>query len=402
MLTDTAARNAKQKNKPYKLADEKGLYLRVNHVGKYWRFDYRFAGKRKTLALGIYPDVLLKVARDRRDDARRLLADGRDPSTERRVEKIRARSAAEDSFAALAREWMDRQQVAPTTASKNKWLLETFAIPYIGTRPIAEINAPELLAVLRRVEATGALETTQRLKVKCGQVFRYAIATGRAINDPTAALRGALQTPKATHHAAVTDPKAIGELMRAIDGFSGQFVTLCALKLAPLVFVRPGELRQAEWSEFDLDTAQWRIPGEKMKMKAPHIVPLSKQAVEILRNLHLLTGYGRYVFPSLRSPDRPMSENTVNAGLRRLGYAKNEMTGHGFRSMAATRLNEMGFRPDAIERQLAHAESDKVRDAYTAQAQYLAERKKMMQAWANYLDALKSGADVVPIRGKVA
>jgi integrase len=402
MLTDKAARNAKAKEKPYKLADEKGLYLLVNRAGKYWRLDYRFAGKRKTLALGTYPDVALKEARERRSDARKLLANDRDPSQERRDEKLRKQTAAANSFEAIGREWLARQRVAPATAIKNQWLLDTLAFPYIGRRPIAEIGAPELLAMLRRMESQGKLETAQRLKNKVGQVIRYAIATGRAVNDPTTSLRGALQTPKTRHHAAVTDPKRIGELLRAIDGYCGQFETLCALRLAPLVFVRPGELRRAEWQEIDLEAAEWRIPGEKMKMGAPHIVPLSQQAVAVLRELHPLTGHGRYVFPAVRGAGRPMSENTLNAALRRLGYGSDEMTAHGFRSMAATRLNEMGFRADAIERQLAHAESNKVRDAYTAQAQYLAERRKMMQAWADYLDGLRVGAHVLPIHGKIA
>jgi integrase len=255
---------------------------------------------------------------------------------------------------------------------------------------------------LRKIEETGKLETAKRAKIKAGQVFRYAVLEGKAASDPTATLRKALKAPKGKHHAAITEPAKMGELLRAIDGFTGQYVTLAALKLAPLVFVRPGELRQAEWTEFDLDGAIWRIPGERMKMKAAHLVPLSHQAVAILRELQLLTGTGRYIFPGLRTASRPMSENTINAALRRLGYTGEEMTGHGFRSMAATRLNEMGWNADAIERQLAHAESNKVREAYTHAAQYLDERTRMMQAWADYLDALRAGGKVIAINRKVS
>jgi integrase len=287
---------------------------------------------------------------------------------------------------------MARQEVAEVTANKTRWILETFLFPEIGQRPIAGVSARELLAALRKVEETGRLETAKRAKIKAGQVFRYAILEGKVDSDPTASLRGALKAPKGKHHAAVTDPARMGELLRAIEGFAGQPVTLAALKLAPLVFVRPGELRHAEWAEFDLDGAIWRIPGEKMKMKAAHLVPLSPQAVAILRELQPLTGDDRYVFPGLRTASRPMSENTVNAALRRLGYSGEEMTGHGFRSMAATRLNEMGWNADAIERQLAHAESNKVREAYTHAAQYLDERTRMMQAWADYLDGLRGAA----------
>jgi integrase len=283
---------------------------------------------------------------------------------------------------------------------KSRWVLETFLYPEIGRFPIAEVTPRILLSALRKIEEAGKLETAKRAKIKAGQVFRYAMLEGRVEADPTGSLRGALKAPRNRHHAAITEPGRIGELLRAIDGFTGQPVTLAALKLAPLVFVRPGELRQAEWAEFDLDGAVWRIPAERMKMKAPHIVPLSRQAIALLRDLYPLTGGGQYVFPGLRTARRPMSENTVNAALRRLGYGNEEMTGHGFRSMAASRLNEMGWNPDAIERQLAHAESNKVREAYTHAAQYLEERKRMMQAWANYLDGLRAGADVLAFRRK--
>jgi integrase len=401
-LTDTAARKAAPRDKPYKLADGGGMYLEVMPTGsKYWRLKYRVAGREKRLALGIYPTVSLAQARQRREDARRQLAEGVDPGAARQEAKRAQRKAAVvagDTFEVVAREWLARQDIAEITVGKNRWIFETFLYPEIGHRPINEITSRELLDALRKIEASGRVETANRAKIKAGQVFRYAIVEGKAETDPTASLRGALKLPKPKHHAAITDPAKVGELLRAIDGYTGQLTTLAALRLAPLVFVRPGELRHAEWIEFDLDGAMWRIPGERMKMKAAHLVPLSTQAVDILRELQALTGSGRYVFPSLRSSSRPMSENTVNAALRRLGYGKDEMTGHGFRSIAATRLNEMGWNPDAIERQLAHAESNKVREAYTHAAQYLEERRRMMQAWADYLGGLRAGAKVVTLR----
>ncbi|MGH9437345.1 MAG: tyrosine-type recombinase/integrase [Terriglobia bacterium] len=398
MLTDVKLRNLKPRHRLYRVADSAGLAIEVRPNGvRYWRLRYRFADKSKMLSFGAYPEVTLAAARLKRDQARKSLRDGKDPSDVRRLSKLKAKATAANSFEAVAREWMARQHVAEKTAKKNRWLLETFAFPYLGRRPVAEITSRELLDVLRKVEARGKLETAQRLKQKCGQVFRYAILEGKAETDPTASLRGALRTPKTRHHATVTEPKAIGELLRAIDGFSGQYVTLAALKLAPLVFVRPGELRKAEWSEFDLDAAEWRIPAERMKMHAAHLVPLSTQAVAILRDLYPITSAGRYLFPSVRTHIRPMSENTINAALRRLGYGSTEMTGHGFRAMASSRLNEMGWNPDAIERQLAHAESNKVREAYAHAAQYLADRRRMMQAWADYLDGLKRGAKITPI-----
>jgi len=403
-LSDVAIRKAKPTTRPVKLADGAGLYLLLNPTGsKLWRWKYRMAGKEKLLALGAYPDVSLAEARNACAEARRLLAQGIDPSAARKQAKqakAEAAAIAADTFEAVAREWMERQDVAEVTASKTRWLLEAFLFPEIGARPIAEVTPRELLAALRRIEESGRLETARRAKIKAGQVFRYAVLEGKAETDPTAALRGALKAPRNRHHAAITDPARMGELLRAIEGFSGQPVTHAALKLAPLVFVRPGELRQAEWAEIDLDEALWRIPAGRMKMKAAHLVPLSAQAVAILRELQALTGSGRYVFPSLRTASRPMSENTVNAALRRLGYSGNEMTGHGFRSMAATRLNEMGWNPDAIERQLAHAESNKVREAYTHAAQYLEERTRMMQAWADYLDGLRKGGQVVAFKSK--
>lgn len=404
MLTDTAIRKAKPADKPLRLFDGGGLYLEVSPAGgKLWRLKYRFGGKEKRLALGAYPDTSLAEARDRRDDARKLLANDTDPGEVKKaikVEKAKAATIAADTFEAVALTWLAQQEGAEVTLRKSRWILETCLFPEIGNTPIAEVTPRALLDALRKVEATGKLETAKRARIKAGQVFRWAILEGKAETDPTSSLRGALKAPKNKHHAAITDPARIGELLRAIDGFTGQPVTLAALRLAPLVFVRPGELRQAEWAEFDLEGALWRIPGERMKMKAAHIVPLSMQAVAILRELQPLTGDGRYVFPGLRTINRPMSENTVNAALRRLGYGTNEMTGHGFRSIAASRLNEMGWNADAIERQLAHAESNKVREAYTHAAQYLDERKRMMQGWADYLDELRIGGAVVPFKRK--
>lgn len=374
-----------------KLGDGGGLFLDVRANGsRYWRMKYRHAGKERLLSFGVYPEVSLAEARRRRDAARVAIRDGADPAAVKRSRKVAERLSAANSFEAIASEWLEtqRRKLAPATFAKSEWLLGNVT-PWIGALPIAEIDAPTLLATLRRIEARGAHESAHRTKEKCGQVFRYAIATGRATRDPSADLRGALAPIVRTSRAAITDPGLMGDLLRALDGYSGQFVTRCALRLGPLVFVRPGELRHAEWSEFDLDAALWRIPAHKMKMREAHTVPLSPQAVAILRELEPLTGRGRYLFPSLRTPAEPMSENTINAALRRLGFDKDTMTGHGFRAMASTRLNEMGWAPDVIERQLAHAERNKVRAAYN-RAQYMAERKKMMTAWADYLDALRS------------
>jgi integrase len=395
VLTETRIRTAKPAEKPYKLFDERGLYLHVAPTGgRLWRFRYRHGGVEKLLALGVYPDVPLKRAREKRDEARRLVADGIDPSAKRQAEK----AAQIDTFEAIAREWLDLQskKLSPITLEKSRWLLN-FLYPHIGQRPIREIAAPDVLVALRKIEARGHHETTHRAKQKCGQVFRYAIVTGRAERDITTDLRGALESATSRHHASITDPSKIGALLRAIDGYDGERTTAIALKLAALTFVRPGELRGAEWSEFDLDRAEWRIPAERMKMGEQHVVPLSTQAVSILREQHTVSSQGRFIFPSLLSRDRPMSNNTVNSALRRLGYSKDEMTGHGFRSMASTCLNEQGFHPDLIELQLAHAERNKVRAAYN-KAQRLAERREMMQAWANYLDGLRAGANVIRLK----
>jgi len=402
-LSDIAIRKAQPADKQYKLTDGEGLYLLVTPKGgKYWRFDYRFDGKRKTYAMGTYPDVPLKLARDRKLDARKLLADGIDPNEMKKANKRARLDAAANSFEVVAREWLIKYSANWTTDHKERITrrLEKDVFPYIGNKPIEQIQAPELLTVVRRVEGRGALDTAHRVLQNCGQIFRYAVATGRGTQDPSGALKGALPPVKQKHHASITDSKKIGGLLRAIDDYEGQFVTKCALKFVPYCFVRPTELRHAEWREFDLELGEWRIPAEKMKMREQHIVPLSKQAVEILKELQQLTGMGKYVFPSVRTSKRPMSENTVNAALRRMGFTKDEMTGHGFRSMASTLLNEQGWNKDAIERQLAHGERDNVRAAYNY-AEYLPERRKMMQSWADFLDGLKNGAQVISISNAV-
>jgi integrase len=398
MLNDTRVRTAKPADRPIKLSDSGGLYLLIKPNGsKLWRLAYRFAGKQKSLAFGVYPEVTLKHAREKRDEAKRLLVDNVDPSMQHRLEKLKAAS----TFRAVAEEVLvklEREGRADVTLAKKRWLLD-FAYPAIGERPIADITALEVLAVLRKVEARGRYETARRLRSTCGIVFRYAIATGRAERDPSLDLRGALTTPKVVHRAALVDPVEIGALLRAIDNYDGLPLTKLALKLAPLVFVRPGELRKAEWTEFDLERAEWRIPAAKMKMRRPHRVPLSKQALAIVRDLQPFRRDGRWLFPSVPSISRPMSENTLNGALRRLGYSKEQMTAHGFKGMASTRLNEMCcWNPDAIERQLAHQESDDVRRAYMHAAEYWPERIRMMQAWADYLDELRDAGTVVPLR----
>lgn len=398
-LSDRKIQGAKPKEKTYKLADGGGLYLEITPGGsKGWRFKYRHDGKEKRISLGVYPAVSLMDARDRREKARRMVVHGVDPSQARRAEKAQA-AADGITFERTAREWYSRFRPGwkDTHARIVLQRLEKNIFPAIGDRPVKDIQPPELLRAIRMIENRGAVETARRVLQVCGQIFRYAVASGLADRDPSADLKGALPPCRATHFASVTDPKAVAGLLRAIDAYSGSFVVLSALKLAPLTFVRPGELRHAEWAEIDLDGAEWRIPGHKMKMAEAHVVPLPRQAVVILRELHALTGDGKYVFPSIRTPARCMSENTINAALRRLGYAKDEMTGHGFRSMASTILNEQGWPSDAIERQLAHRPRNKVRAAYN-HAQHLDVRRKMLAAWADYLDGLKSGAKVTPFR----
>lgn len=389
-LTDKTIRSAKANTKPRRMFDGHGLYLEITPSGgKYWRLKYRFAGKEKRLALGVYPQISLKKARDRRDEARKLLADGIDPSQHRKSQKAATAALHRNSFELVAREWHAKQ--APSWSDKHADTvirrLETKIFPWLGKKPVSEITAPELLVVLRRIEDQGALETAHRVLSICSQVFRYAIATARAERDSAADLRGALPPVKPKHFAAVTEPDKIGPMLRAIDGYEGTLVVRCALRLAPLLFVRPGELRKAEWEGIDLESAEWRFTVTKTDTQ--HIVPLATQAVAILEELQPLTGGGRYVFPSARSPKRPMSDNTILAALRRMGIEKKEMSGHGFRAMARTVLDEeLGFRPDYIEHQLAHSVRDPHGRAYNRTA-HLAERKKMMQAWADFLDQLK-------------
>lgn len=401
-LTDTATRNARPREKSFRLYDTNGLYLEVHPSGgKWWRLKYRFGGKEKRLALGVYPDVPLKDARGRCADARKQIAAGTDPAAERRAAKA---SRHGGTFEASARAWHanNRDKWSEVTAGRILERMASDLFPALGDRPAKDITAPELLACLRRIEARGAIETAHRARGYCEKVFAYAIAHGDAETNPALAIRGTLKAKaEERHYAAITEPRAVGELLRAIDGFKGQYITRCALLLAPLLFVRPGELRRMEWQELDLEATRWVIPAHKMKMRQDHIVPLSRQAVAILKDLHALTGHGTLVFPGVRSLSRPMSENTINAALRRMGYTGNEMTAHGFRSLATTLLNEQGWNRDAIERQMAHGERDKVRAAYN-RAAYLAERVKMMQAWADYLDALRDGADVVPLRARAA
>lgn len=404
-LSDTAIRNAKPTDKAKKLSDGGGLYLLLNPNGsRWWRLKYRHSGKEKLLSLGVYPDTGLKDAREKRDDARKLLATGVDPGIKRKAEKAAGEERAANSFEVVAREWHAKQSATwvELHASRIMLRLENDVFPWLGNRPIADIAAKEFLATVNRIVDRGAVESAHRVLQNCGQILRYAIATGRAERNPVADLRGALPPVKQTHLAAIVEPDAIGGLLRAIDAYSGSLVTKCALRLAPLVFVRPGELRQAEWKEFDLDGAQWNIPAEKMKMREPHLVPLAPQAVEILMELKPLTGRGRYVFPSARSPQRPMSNNAVLSALRRMGYASDEMSGHGFRAMARTVLDEvLHFRPDYIEHQLAHAVKDPNGRAYNRTA-HLLERRKMMAAWADYLDTVKIGGNVVPIARKAS
>lgn len=404
-LADTTIRNAKPKPKPYKLGDAHGLFLLVQPTGgKLWRLKYRIDGKEKKLALGTYPETSLAEARVGRDDARRLLAAGLDPAVDKARRKLQANADAGNTFEIVAREFISKRTNdgskgwSASTLAKQEYFLDHFK-PAIGKLPITDIQAIDVLAVLKRVEGRGKLETARRLLQFASAVFRYAVATARLTSDPTRDLRGALIAPKVTHYGAITDPVKVGELLRAIDGYRGNFVTLYALKLAPHLFVRPGELRFAEWMEIDLDAAVWTIPAGRMKMRKPHHVPLSRQAVELFKAYRELSGdRPGYIFPSIRSTARAMSENTLNAALRRLGYASDEMTAHGFRAMASTLLNESGkWHPDAIERALAHQDSDNVRAAYHRGAHWK-ERVEMAQWWSDHLDQLRKGADIVPLK----
>lgn len=406
-LTDTACKNAHKhekasNSKPFKLSDEKGLYLlikpQVDGWGKWWRFKYYFRGKEKGLSLGTYPDTSLLQARERRDTARKQIAEGIDPSIARQIEKA---GAIENTLEAVAREFIQHNQ--------NKWsashgahvqqCFERDVFPWLGNRPLKDLSAVEVLATLRRVVDRGALETAARTKQFIGQAIRYGIATGRAERDVTGDLRGALPSPIKGHFPAITEAKPLAQLLKDIDTYSGNFVVRTALQLQPLIFARPANLAAAEWSEFDLDAAEWRISAGKMKMKEAHIVPLSRQAVTLLRDIHPLTGSGRYVFASNqgKAGNAPhISRESIGAAIRRMGY-QGQHTAHGFRTTASTMLHEQGFHSDMIERQLSHGEKNRVKAAYN-RAQHLPERRKMMQAWADYLDGLKAGAQVVPFK----
>lgn len=400
-LSEIQIKNAKPQETDYKLYDGGGLHLLVTSTGgKLWRLKYRVVGKEKQLALGAYPAITLADARQRREDAKKLLANGVDPGEMKKAQKAATVALVENCFEMIAREWHMKHSgkwsaVHATTIMDR---LEKDVFPYMGARPVMEIKAPELLAVLRRIESRGALDTAHRVRNHCGQVFKYAVATGRAERDPSGDLQGALPPVKFGHRAALTDPKELTPLLRAVEGYQGSFVVKCAMQLLPMLFVRPGELRHMEWIELDFEGMQWNIPGEKMKMKQAHIVPLPAQAVHVLLELKPLTGHSKYVFPCHRSPLRCMSDNAINAALRRMGFEKSEVTAHGFRATARTLLHEvLQFSPDAIEAQLAHAVPDRLGRAYN-RTQHLAERKRMLQHWADYLDGLKQGAKVIPLR----
>jgi integrase len=401
-LTDTFVKQVKWSGKAPgdKHTDGEGMYLLVKEGGRYWRFDYRHLGKRKTLALGVYPAVSLAKARKRREEARELLADGKDPSAAKQDAQQAKLAEAANTFERVARDWLEKTAAnrAEVTQGKVQTWLEKDVFPHIGSFPMRSIGPRDVLEkVVRRMEARGAIDTAHRIKQLCGQVFRYAVVTGSAERDVTADLKDALKVKIKEHHAALTEPKEVGQLLRAIYEYTGHPTTVAALKLAPMVFVRPGELRTAEWAEIDLNTAEWRIPGSKMKMKNDHIVPLCKQSVEVLRSIQPLTGSGKYVFPSIRTGQRPMSENTINGALRGMGYAKTVHTGHGFRATARTLLDEvLGVRVDLIEHQLAHMVKDPNGRAYNRTA-HLPARREMMQRWADYLDQLAAGA-VVELR----
>lgn len=396
-LNDKIIRNTKPGPKPRKLSDGDGLYLLVQPNGaRWWRMKYFFGGIEKMLSVGVYPEVSIQRARKRREEIREQVANGIDPSGERRAEK-RARA---NTFEAVAREWWGKRKRNWSKKYANAVIkrFEQDVFPLIGKKPVKSLAAADFLDCLDRMQKRGVLETAHKVKTKCGEVMRYAVATRRADRDPLIDLKDALPPVKHKHYASIIYPSEVGALLRAIDGYRGKSrVVPSALRLLPLVFVRSSELRYARWEEFDLDAAEWRIRAERMKIENPHIVPLSKQAVLILRELHHYTGPDGYVFSGVRSAARPISENTINAALRRMGYTTEEMTGHGFRTMASTLLNEQGWHPDAIERQLAHKEEDTVRAIYN-HADYLRERRKMMQAWADYLDSLRIGKNSMPVR----
>ena len=396
-LTDTAIRALKPQDKPVTVFDGNGLFLMVTPKGgKWWRLQYRFGGKRKLISLGVYPDISLKDARIRCEEARKLIIQGIDPSKNRKARKKAGEGKSPKAFEIIAREWLEKQRVRWVDSNTVKVIgrLEKDVFPWLGARPIDEILAPDLLEVLERIENRGAVESAHRVLQSCSQIFRFAIASGRARYNPCGDLRGALKPVKKGHLAAITDPDKVGGLMRAIHGYEGDAITRAALRLAPLVFVRPGELRHAQWNEINFEKGEWNIPAERMKLKnqGDHLVPLSTQAISILKDIKPLTGRGKYVFPGVRGDDRPISDNTVNGALRRLGFSTEEMTGHGFRAMARTILDEvLHIRPDYIEHQLAHAVRDPNGRAYN-RTSHLPERKKMMQDWSDYLDKLAANA----------
>ena len=396
-LTDTAVRNAKPDSlKIRRLYDGRGLYLEISPKGKKgWRFKYRFDDREKRISLGIYPDVKLAYARQQKEQARELLAKGIDPSEQRKTDKLERRESNRNTFEAVARAWFDSRKINWSESHQVKVfrILKKNLFPWIGKTPIRHITPQMLLNALRHTEKQGKYETAMKAKQIAGQVFCYGVVTGKAERDITPDLRGALTSPRVKHRAAIIEPKEVGRLMLAIDAYQGTPEVCCALRLAPLTFVRPGELRHAEWSEIDWEESLWRINAEKMKMKHDHIVPLSRQSLEILHDIHRLTGNSRYIFPSARSPKRPMSENAVLVALRTMGYSKEQMTGHGFRAMARTLLDEqLGYRIDWIEQQLAHSVRDAHGRAYN-RTTHLEGRCEMMQAWADYLDELKTGAE---------
>lgn len=398
-LSDTSVRNAKPGAKPTKLFDQRGLFLLVTPTGgKWWRFRYRFNDKEKLLSLGVYPDVSLKTARERREDARKLLAQGIDPGENRKATKQAKKICAANSLEIVAREWLESymKNKATSHSEKVRRRFELYIFPWLGSKPISEITAPEVLQAIRRIENLGTLDTAHRALQTCGQVFRYAVQTGRAERDVTADLKGALPPTSTKHMAAFTEPKDVAELLCAIDGFKGTITVQCALRIAPLVFVRPSELRMARWADIDLNAGEWRYFVSKTK--TDHLVPLSKQAVEILRELHPLSGHGNYVFQGGHSPKKPMSESALNAALKRMGYdTKTQITGHGFRAMARTILHErLNIDPHIIEHQLAHKVPDTLGAAYN-RTKFIDQRRDMMQKWADYLDELKAGAKIIKI-----
>lgn len=394
-LTDTAIRAIKPTSKTAKFFDGGGLYLEVAPSGgKWWRLKYRFQGKEKRISLGTYPTIGLKEARERRENTKKILANGIDPSAQRQAIKASITSIDQDSFEVVTREWFDKHVVnlAPSYSKKVRSLFERQIFPVLGAKPIAEVEPTDVLNAARHIEQTGAIETAHRLIQICGQVFRYAIATGRTKYDVSTGLHAALPKVNVKHMATLTDKKRIGQLLRAIDAYGGFFPVRCALKLAPLLFVRPGELQKAEWAEFDLPAAEWRLPASKMKMRQRHIVPLSRQALSVLAELQAYTGNGQFLFPSIRTTTKPIALESMLVAIRSMGFTQDEMTMHGFRGMASTLLNEMGYNRDWIERQLAHGERDHVRAAYNY-AEHLPERRRMMQEWADYLDELKADRD---------